>query len=100
GLRNVRDAALRYVTTRQAGEQVAIVAAGAPARVVSPFTTDTAALTAAISTLGANGPSARWDAVDLATGLVSNHPELQANLRVLSGAPDAASKASFDEVAG
>ena len=100
GLRSVKEAALRYIAGRQAGEQVAIVSVGAPARVLTNFTADPAPLVAAINALGAGGSEARWDAVSLATGLFTEHPELQANVIVVAAAPDAVSKASFDQVVG
>src|SRR5207248_3166167 len=71
-LKAVKDAAVRYVTARQAGEQVAIIAAGAPARVVTEFTTDQAKLTAAVNSLSASGAVARWDGIGLTTGLFTD----------------------------
>jgi tight adherence protein B len=96
----VKKAAVDYLSKRQANEQVAVVAAGGTARVVARFSSDVKSLTNAINSLGAGGTVARWDAVKLATGLFTDHPELQANVVLISGGGDSNSTTSLTSVIG
>jgi tight adherence protein B len=92
-----RTAAKQFVSQKGPNDQIALVAFSAQPRVVSNFTAVTNLLNGAIDGLAANGDTALWDAVRLASGLFTEHPELQANMVVLSDGADTTSVASAGE---
>ena len=92
-----RAAAKQFVSQKGANDQIALVAFSAQPRLVSNFTSDTNLLNGAIDGLTATGDTALWDAVRLASGLFVEHPELQANMVLLSDGADTTSQATASE---
>jgi len=86
-----RAAAHQFVDGKRPNDQIAIVAFADQARVVANFTADAALLHGAIDGLQANGETAMWDGVRLATGLFAERADLQANVVLLSDGADTAS---------
>ena len=89
-----RAAAKQFVSQKGPNDQIALVAFSAQPRVVSNFTSDSNLLNGAIDGLTATGDTALWDAVRLGSGLFVEHPELQANMVLLSDGADTSSLAS------
>jgi VWFA-related protein len=98
-----RQAAREFVVHRRPGDRIAVVAFNTTPRLVVDFTRDEAELLAAVDSLEAEGLTALWDAIILASGLFTEEAEEQRYLVVLSDVDadsfDNASQASGDEAA-
>lgn len=89
-----KRAALAFIAAKAPRTQVALVAFADVPRVVAGFTSDAAALTAAVEGLTAAGETALWDAVVSAVSLFRDHPALVPSVVVLSDGADTASVAT------
>jgi hypothetical protein len=84
-----RDGARELLASAREGDAIAIVLAGAPARVSLAATTDLSAARAAVDTLVASDRATDLDgAVTLARGLVSSLPQVDRRVIVLSDLAD------------
>ena len=92
-----RAAAKQFVAQKRPNDRIAVVAFSEAPRVVINFTADAALLNGAIDGLVATGETALWDAVRVAGGLVTEAPDLQGNIIVLSDGADTASLATAGE---
>ena len=96
-LDQAKAAARQFVAQKLANDQIAIVTFSSEPHLVSDFTTDARKLTAAIDGLVADGETALFDGVRQAVGLFSAHPELQANVVLLTDGKDTVSTAKQDD---
>jgi tight adherence protein B len=95
-MEQAKAAARQFVAQKSANDQVAIVAFADQPRVVSGFTNDVNHLTAAVEGLVATGETALFDGVRLGATLLSERPDLQANMVVLSDGADTVSQSNAD----
>lgn len=93
-------AAREFVSRKQPNERIAVVAFSDTARVVINFTDDDALLRSAIDGLEAHGETALWDAVRVGSGLFADHPQLLANVVVLSDGADTVSQTTPEAALG
>lgn len=87
-----KEAARQFVAQKQPNDQLAIVAFSDQPRVVSGFTSASSHLTQAINELTAAGETALFDAVRTAATLLTERPELQPNIVLLSDGADTTSQ--------
>jgi tight adherence protein B len=87
-----KKAAKAFVSHKNPGDQVAVIAVGSAATEVTGFTSDVRALSAAIDSLAPGGERSQWDAVSLGVGLFSSQPGLQRNLILVTSGKDTFSK--------
>ena len=99
-LDEVKTAAKAFVAAKAPLDQIAVVAFSNSASTVIGFTSDTAQLTAAIDNLVAGGNTALYDGITQAMSLFSQHPELQANVIILSDGGDSASTVTLEQARG
>jgi tight adherence protein B len=99
-LKALKDSLHQYIANRQAGEQVAIIAAGNPTRVVTTFSSDVKQLNTAIDSLAPAGSLARWDGIVKAAALFTDAPSLEANIVVIAGGTDSSSTSSVSDASG
>ena len=97
-MEQAKAAARQFVSQKSPNDQVAIVAFADQPRVVSGFTNDVNHLTGAIEGLAATGETALFDGVRVAATLLSERPDLQANMVVLSDGADTVSQSNIDAV--
>jgi tight adherence protein B len=91
-----KDAAKRFVAEMSGKAEVAIVTFSSSAQVVSGYSADTAALTAAIDSLGASGETAVYDAISEATKIAGDPEALRAFVLVSDGG-DTTSVSTLDQ---
>jgi tight adherence protein B len=84
-------AAKDYIAHKPGNELIAIVAAGPTPRVVVNFTADAGALDNAVNDLIPEGEQALYDALRVGSGLLTDRPELLANVIVVSDRADSLS---------
>jgi tight adherence protein B len=89
-----KAAARRFVQSKLPNDEIAIVAFADEARTVVEFTPSSDRLVAAIDGLAADGETALWDGVLMASRMLTFRPELQPNIIVLSDGKDTVSEAS------
>jgi tight adherence protein B len=94
-----KEAAATFVANKAPNDQIAIVTFDNDVEVIEEFTTDEAALTAAIDGLALEPQTALYDGVVRAVGLFED-TELQKNIVLLSDGADTASGSSRDAAAG
>lgn len=92
-----KAAANAFITGLPSTAAVAIVGFGETPQTTATFTTDRAALTAAVDSLVAEGETALYDAIIQATGLFPTGPDARRTLVVLSDGGDTASAATIDD---
>ncbi|MEY2399354.1 MAG: tight adherence protein [Actinomycetota bacterium] len=98
GRLDAAKAAVRsFVANRAPAEQIAVVSFSDVPHLTHGFTPDDGA-TAAVEGLGASGETALWDAVGLGIGLLTDRPDLQPNIVVLSDGRDTVSVRQPQEV--
>lgn len=97
-MEQARAAARQFVQQKPPGAEVAVVAFADQPRVVTGFTADPAVLAGAIDGLAAAGETALFDGVRVASTLLTDRPDLQANIVVLSDGADTASQNAVDTV--
>jgi tight adherence protein B len=90
-LLKTQAAAKDYVAHKPPNELVAIVAAGPTPQVAVNFTTDSGVLDGSIDHLAAVGEQALYDALQVASGLLTDRPELLGNIIVVSDRADSLS---------
>ena len=90
-LDRTKEAAKEFVAAKLPNEQVAIITAGEPARLVAPLTADTKTLNLAIDSLAPSGERSLWDGLDLANGLLNEHADLQGDIVLFTTGVDQAS---------
>jgi tight adherence protein B len=90
-----RALANRLIAARGPNDQMAVVGFGAATTVLSDLTTDTAKLSTAVGQLVPVGRSPLYDGLRLGSGLFSAHPELLANVIVVSDGRDDGSSTDF-----
>ena len=94
-IERVLESARAFVDAKATSDQIAIVSFSAEVRLVQDFTTDKAALNAAIDKIAIGPNTAVYDAVVRASALFADS-ELQPNLIVFSDGGDTASATSAD----
>ena len=92
-----KAAARQFISQKLPNDQVAIVAFSDQPQVVSGFSADGARLTQAVNDLAATGETALFDAVRTAATLLTEKPDLQANVVLLSDGADTVSQNGVDE---
>jgi tight adherence protein B len=93
-LADARAAALAFTKRIPSDVAIAVVTAGAPAKLVQPLTTDRGAVTTALSALAAKGETAIYDAVVEAVSMMSAGDWGQRRIVLLTDGADTASKAT------
>jgi tight adherence protein B len=98
----VTDALAKVAQLRQPNQAMALITYGFQSRVVSDFTTDPAAFTAAAASLTADGraDAAPWDGLQGALDLFQKRPDLQPNIVFISASADSDSANSLAAVRG
>lgn len=92
-----KDAAKQFVAQKLPNDQMALVAFSDQARVVAGFTADGGPLTQAIDGLNATGETALFDGVRTAATLLTERPDLQPNVVLLSDGADTVSQNGLAE---
>ena len=92
-----KAAAKQFVASKSPNDQVAVVSFSDRPQVVTGFTTDGPSLDRAIDGLAAVGETALFDGVRTAASLLTDRPELQANVVLLSDGADTVSQNGLDE---
>ncbi|MDP9441029.1 MAG: VWA domain-containing protein [Actinomycetota bacterium] len=87
-----KEAARQFVAQKQPNDQLAVVAFSSEPRVVAGFTNDAGRLTEVINGLVATGETALFDAVRTGATLLTERPELQPNIVLLSDGADTTSQ--------
>jgi tight adherence protein B len=87
-----KAAAKNYVLHKNPADQIALIAVGTSADVITPFTSSAQTLNTAINSLAAGGEQTQWDAVSLGVGLYDQAPNLQRNLLLITANKDSFSK--------
>lgn len=93
---DARAAAERFVSALPAGAQVAVVSFADKSRLVQSFTTDRAALEAAVLSLDASGETALYDAIVSSAAALRAVPGERKSIVLLSDGGDTVSRVRFD----
>ena len=96
-LDEAKAAVRQFVLAKQPNDQIALVSVASQPRVVVNFTADANALLGGIDSLVAAGETALWDGVRTSVGLFADHPDLQANVVVLTDGQDSVSTSTYNE---
>jgi tight adherence protein B len=94
-----KAAAINFIPQLPSGTQIAVIGFGNEPYVVSPFTNDVAALTAAIDSLQAGGETALYDAVLSGADQLAAAPTARRDLVVMSDGGDTRSSAGLGAAA-
>jgi tight adherence protein B len=99
-IQSAKASAVDFVRKMPRGTEVAIVGFNSAATVLSPFTTDSAALVATIDGVQAAGETALYDGVTAASALLASAGDARRATVILSDGRDTASAASLEAATG
>jgi tight adherence protein B len=92
-----KAAARSFISAKAPNDWIAVASFASEALIRSDFTQDTAALLAAVDTLGAAGETALWDGIIAGARLFEKRPDLQPNLVLLSDGADTVSAGTEEQ---